>query len=161
GLRANYIFAYARGANTSATIDPKAFGIAGPAYLYDYLHGTGSLIGANSTWTADLSTAPGYFVLMPVGRTGIAFLGDKGHFVTLGKQRIASLGDDGRVDLTVSFAAGEKTRTLFGYSPQPVIVTTPAGSQGGLGWNSSTQLFTVNVHPSSAGIAHVRIVQSF
>ena len=40
-------FAYSRGANTSITIQPSAWGITGAAYLYDYLAGVGYPIGAN------------------------------------------------------------------------------------------------------------------
>ena len=68
--------------------------------------------------------------------------------------------DTGRVDVVVAWASGEKTRTLFGYSPKPVNVTAINGSTDSLSWSPSTQLFTVNVHPTSAGTAHVRITQA-
>jgi hypothetical protein len=76
GLKAHYLFAYARGANTTVAINPVDFGISGAAFLYDYQNGSGRLIGAGSTYTADLTGEATYFVLMPVGKTGIAFLGD-------------------------------------------------------------------------------------
>jgi ubiquinol-cytochrome c reductase iron-sulfur subunit len=40
----------------------------------------------------------GYYIVAPVGPSGIAFLGDAGQFVSLGRKRIASLKDDGAVD---------------------------------------------------------------
>jgi hypothetical protein len=153
----NYIFAYSRGANTSITIQPSAWGITGAAYLYDYLAGVGYPIGANSQKTLLLNGGVGYFILAAAGKTGIAFLGDKGDFVTMGKNRIPFFVDAGRIDVSVAFASGEKTRTLFGYSPAAVNVTTVNGSADSPSWSPSTQLFTVNVHPSSTGTARLRV----
>jgi hypothetical protein len=160
GSRTNYIFAYSRGANTAITIQPSSWGITGAAYLYDYLDGIGYPIGANSEKTLMLNGGVGYFILAAVGETGIAFLGDQGDFVTMGKNRIPLFVDTGRINLLVAYGSGEQTRTLFGYSPKPVNVTAVNGSADNLSWSSSTQLFTVNVHPSSAGTAHVSITQT-
>jgi hypothetical protein len=82
-------------------------------------------------------------------------LGDKDNFVSLGKKRIPALLDDGQSDVTVSFASGEKGRTIFGYSAYPVTVSTIAGTYGGMTWDNATQIFTINVHPV-AGTAHFR-----
>src|SRR5205807_10044511 len=67
GLRTYYIFAYARGANRTITIDPSSFGISGPSYLYDSLQDSGRLINAGSAYTLDLTGDIGYYVLAPVG----------------------------------------------------------------------------------------------
>jgi hypothetical protein len=155
GLRTYYIFAYPRGANRTITIDPSSFGMSGAAYLYDSLKDSGRLIERRSAVTFDLTDDVGYYVLAPVGPSGIAFLGDKDHFVTLGRKRIPSLLDEGQADVTVSFANGERGRTIFGFSPNPVAVSTIAGTYGGLIWDGSTQIFTLNVHPV-AGTAHFR-----
>jgi hypothetical protein len=164
GLRANYIFAYTRAADAPITILPSAFGIAGASYLYDYLAGTGRLIPANGSVTFSLNNGIGYFVLTAVGQTGIAFLGDQGQFVTLGKKRIPTLTDTGAVDVTVAFApatggvGAEKVRTLFGYSPQAVTAVALNGTIEKPSWDPSTQLFTIRVQASKAGTAHLRIV---
>lgn len=157
GLRANYIFAYPRAANNILTIDPSTYGITGASYLYNYLAGSGAYIAANTVYTTTLPEGGSYFVLMPAGPSGIAFLGDRGQFVTLGRQRIASLVDGGSLDVTVNFAPGETSRTLFGYSPQAVEVASVAGGHRAPSWNEATQMFTVVVHPSAAGTAEVHI----
>lgn len=157
GLRTQYIFAYARGADTSITVQPSTFGIPGPAFLYDYLSGAGYSIAANASVTVGLNTGTGYFVLSPVGREGIAFLGDKDQFVTLGKKRIPALTDTGKIDVTVAFAAGEPIRTLFGYSQQPVVAVSLSGGVETPVWDASTQIFTVHVRPSNDGTARIRI----
>ncbi|HWF11932.1 MAG TPA: hypothetical protein VG297_25865 [Bryobacteraceae bacterium] len=157
GVRAQYIFAYTRGADAPITIQPSAFGLTGAAYLYDYLGGIGYTIAANSQLTLNLQNGTGYFVLSPVGESGIVFLGDKDQFVTLGKKRIAALADTGRVDVKVAFAAGEGARTLFGYSPQPVAVVSLRGGVEAPVWDASTQMFSVRVHASIDGTARIRI----
>jgi hypothetical protein len=161
GSRAIYLFAYPRGANTSFTVTPSSFGIAGPAWLYRDSLGTGQLIDANGSTTIDVAGGPDYFILMPVGKAGIALLGDKGNFVSMGRKRISAFLDNTRLEAEVQFTATEKTRTLFGYSPKPVAVTSMVGSHGGLAWDPTTQMFTVNVHPDKTGTARVRIIQSF
>jgi hypothetical protein len=158
GLRTYYILAYTRAANGTIRIDPSAYGMAGSAYLYDWLGGAGHLINAGSSYTLDLANGFGYFVLSPIGQTGIALIGDKDQFVTLGKKRVPALTDNGRIDLTVSFAPGETERTLSGYSPTPVRARAVAGSASAPVWDPSTQLFTVKVMPAGgAGTAEVRI----
>ncbi len=159
-LQADYLFAFVRGTNTEFTIRPSSYGIAGAAYLYDYVHQTGQLISAGDSVTLNLTSSTGYYVLAPVGTTGIAFLGDNGQFVTMGKKRIPSFSDNGRIDVSVAFAASEKVRTLFGYSPSPVAATALAGSLQSASWDPATQIFTIKVHASKAGSAHVRLTQS-
>jgi hypothetical protein len=161
GVAAHFIFSYVRQTNTALTITPSAFGISGASYLYDYRNAAGALLAPGASFSTTLANGSGYFVLVSVGRSGIALLGDEGHFVTLGKKRIPALSDQGHLDATVAFAAGEKTRTLFGYSPQPVAATALAGSVAAVSWDPATQLFTLNIHPGPSGLAHVRIVQSF
>ncbi len=99
-------------------------------------------------------------MLVPVGASGIAFLGDRHQFVSLGKQRIASVTDTGLVDAKVSFAAGETSRTLFGYSPQPVVVASLAGHHHAPVWDSNSEMFTVVVTPDANGMAHVQMISS-
>jgi hypothetical protein len=160
GQRVNYIFAYTRDADAPITIAPATWGIGGPAYLYDYLSGKGSLIPANGSLMLNLNNGIGYYVLAAVSPSGLALLGDKGHFVTMGKKRISSFSDTGVIDVTVSFAAGETGRTLFGYSPVPVTVAGLNGRADRPVWNSATQLFTVRVHPSQAGLARMHVFQA-
>jgi hypothetical protein len=157
GMRANYLFAYTRGANNTVVVDPSAFGISGASVLYDELGANAVFLSAGQTYTFNLTKAAGYYVLVPVGASGIAFLGDRHQFVTLGKRRIASVADTGLVDVEVSFAAGEDSRTLFGYSPQPVVVASLAGNHHAPVWDSNSEMFTVVVTPDASGVAHVQM----
>jgi hypothetical protein len=97
---------------------------------------------------------------MPVGRAGIAFLGDKGHFVSLGRKRISDFVDGARLEVEIQFAPGEKNRTVFGYSPKAVAVMSMTGGHSGLSWDPATQMFSVVVHPGKEGTARIRMIHS-
>jgi hypothetical protein len=157
GVRGNYIFAYPRAANHTLTIDPAAYGVSGASYLYNYLAASGTYLAPSATFTTILPDGASYFILVPAGPSGIAFFGDHGQFVTLGKQRIGSVNDDGAVEVVVNFAAGERSRTLFGFSPQAIDVTSVTGTHKTPVWDGGTQLFSVIVHPSVTGTAQLRI----
>ncbi len=159
GMVARYIFAYPRGANHNITIRPSDYGITGQAWLQDQLNGTGSLIQPNSAVNLTLK-GTSYFVLMPVGKSGLAFLGDRDQFVTLGKTRISQLSDTGRILTTIQFAAGETSRTVFGYSPHPVVAAVSGRNTEEVSWNAATQLFTVVVHATHSGSAVLQISPS-
>lgn len=156
GLRASYIFVYTRGANSTVVIDPAAFGVAGASFLYDDLAGTGVYLDRGQTYTFQLTKSAGYYTLVPVGPTGIAFLGDHHQFVTLGRQRVSSVSDNGILDVTVQFAPGERARTIFGYSPKAISVASVSGSNQNVQWDPSTGIFTAHVMPTQ-GSAHVQI----
>ena len=87
----------------------------------------------------------------------MALLGDTGQFVTLGKKRVTALADDGVVHVSLAFAAGEPSRTLQGYSPDPPIVMAGAGVAGTRSYDPATGRFTVEVAPGPDGVASLRI----
>jgi hypothetical protein len=154
--RALYVFAYQRGANANFWFTPASLGLPGAAYVYNYFSGTGTVIDAGAT-VQDTLVDRGYYIVAPVGPSGIAFLGDAGQFVPLGKKRIAALRDDGVVQATVLFAPGETSRTLFGYSPAAPVVTATNGSAGIPAYDENSRLFRVDVTPGDDGSAVVTI----
>ncbi len=160
GLRANYVFAFKRGANSTLVLEPAKYGIGGTALVYDVLKGEGRLVGPGAKWSTELGNDVGYFLVMAVGKSGLAMVGDKDMFVPMGRKRIAEASDDGVVDVTVSFGIGETMRTLTGYSPRQVNVSAVSGRLSSPMWNAATQMFTVNVRPEpGAHIARLRISQ--
>ncbi|WP_435172326.1 CBM35 domain-containing protein [Actinacidiphila sp. bgisy145] len=144
----------ATGPTQSASFTLAEAGVSGKAYAYDYFGHTGALVAAGGSVTATVSTGT-YWVVAPVGPSGIAFLGDAGKFVAHGDQRIAHLSDDGTVRTTVAFAAGEGPITLHGYAPSKPVATASTGSVGAVGYTASTGLFTVAV---TAGADHQAVV---
>jgi hypothetical protein len=160
GLRAHYVFAYARGDGGRAVFRLSDLGASGPVYVYDYFSAGGYATEASDTVEDPMGNGRTYLIVAPIGRSGIAVLGDKDHFISLGKKRIAALEDDGAARVSVVFAPGEAARTIFGYSPRPPRVRALAGANGPLQYDPGTRLFTVSVMPGPEGIATISLVQS-
>lgn len=147
GLHDLYVFAYARSdASQAASFSPIGLGVPGATYVYDYFADTGQLLAAGERFSTNVSTGS-YFVVAPIGPSGIAFLGDAGEFVSLGKKRISQLSDDGTVHATIEFAAGESSVTVQGYAPSGVAATSDGGTVDSVSYDARTQRFTVAVHP--------------
>ena len=155
-LRGWYFFLYAQGANTRAQFSLSDAGVNGPVFLYDYFNDTGRVVQPGELLNED-ATGHRYLVAAPIGVSGIALVGDAGQFVTLGKKRVTALADDGVVQVSLAFAAGEGSRTLQGYSPDSPIVTAGTGAVGTRSYDPATGRFTVEVMPGPDGVASLRI----
>lgn len=148
------------------TMNPALYGIGGDAWLYDVLKGEGWLLGPRATRTVEPGDDASYFLLMAVGKSGLALIGDLamiGHkemFVTMGRKRISDASDDGVVDLTVEFSVGEGMRPISGYSPKAGNVSAVHGRLSSPVWTASTRMFSVNVRPEPGSrTARLRISQ--
>jgi hypothetical protein len=146
GLRGSYIFAYAAGTKTTASFSPVELGYTGPVWVYNVLAPAGHLVAADARFSEDVVNGISFYVAVPVGKSGIGFLGDVGKYASLGKKRIASWSDDGVVHVGVTFAAGETKVTLHGYSPSLPKVT--GGAAGPVKWDAATQHFTFDITPN-------------
>jgi hypothetical protein len=158
-LRALYVLAYARGgASQLASFSPASLGIPGATYVYDVFDGQGTLVPAGQRFDADVSADGAYYVVAPVGPSGVAFLGDRGLFAALGQKRIEALDDDGSVHAAVVFADGETQVTLHGYAPAPPTVTSADARVDDVEYDPQTQRFSIVLRPSAApGTAHVTV----
>jgi len=157
-MKAAYVFAYKRGKNTSIAFNPSSLGLTGSVYVYNYFTGTGQIVAAGSTYKDTVKDAS-YYIVVPIGQSGIAFLGDTGKFVSLGKKRIPQLTDNGALQATVTFARGEKSLTLTGYSLAPPTITASKGAINLPTYDISTHLFRFIVTPSDDQSATIRITQ--
>ncbi len=155
--RALYVLAYRRGSDSGVSFTPATLGLDGPVYVYNYFGGSGKLIDAAAGFQDSLDGDRAYYIVAPVGPSGIAFLGDAGHFVSLGKKRVPQLRDGGAVEAIISFAAGESSRMLFGYSPSAPIVTAASGGADVPSYDEQTHLFRVTVTPDYSGSADITI----
>lgn len=157
--RALYVFAFGENSSKLAgSIVPASLGITNSAYIFDYFNVTGTVISAGSPFnftTAMPNDASGgnYFVIVPVGPSGIAFLGDMNKFVMRGKKRIPSFSDNGFLRVTVAFAAGETNVTFCGYAPSSPYVFALDGATNNMAYNTTSHLFTLNVAPGNSGTA--------
>jgi hypothetical protein len=160
GMRATYVWAFNAGSNQTATFTPASFGYGGPVFVFNWFTGVGKVIDAADAYTENL--APGaegsrsYYVVVPVGPSGIALVGDTGKYVPLGKKRVTSLADDGTLRVGLAFANGEGPVTLRGYAPTPPTATASSGAVGPVTWSAASNLFTVDV-AQAKGVARVTL----
>jgi hypothetical protein len=146
GARVSYVYAFTTGGSTTSSFSPATLGVAGQAYVYDFFARTGRLIDATESATKDLGKdGSGYWVVAPVGRSGIAFLGDEGKWVSLGKKRFSSVSDDGTLSVSLRFARGEGPVTLHGYAAKAPVASASKGKVGSVQYDASAKTFRVEV----------------
>ena len=156
-LKAFYVLAYARGRQKTIAFTPASLGLHTRAYVLDYFSGKGTVIDRDKSVTASLEKECAYYVVVPLGPSGIAFLGDLGQFVSLGKQRVSQLSDDGRLRATIQFAPGESSRTVHGYSPSAPVISAIKGATAAFTYDAAAHRFTVSVVPDSTGSAELEM----
>jgi hypothetical protein len=159
GLRDLYVFAYARTDSPQLmSFTPGNLGLPGPTYVYDVYADVGRSLNAGEAFSATVSSGS-YFIAAPIGPSRIAFLGDAGAFVSLGKKRISQLTDDGTLQASVEFAAGEQAVTLHGFAPSVPSVRVSGGSADEAAYDAASERFRVVVHPD-AGPSTVNVTLS-
>lgn len=154
-MRALYIFAHPRTEDRTFTFTPEKLGLGGSVYIYNWLADRGRRIQGGEPWTQTIKGDPSYLVAVPVGKSGIAFLGDAGKFVPLGKKRVSELTDDGTVNATLEFAKTEHSIIVHGWAPSMPLVTASEGRVGKLHFDDATGRFHVEVFPAKSGTAHI------
>jgi len=156
--RFSYVFAFTDTANATASFVPSELGYTSNVYVYDVNQDSGRVSSTTQATTAALATTnnTAYYVVAPVGASGIALLGERGKVTPLGKKRVSSLVDDGTVAATIEFGTGEGAVTLQGYAPKAPTVTASVGMAGPVTYNTGTQRFTIPV-TASGTTATIRI----
>jgi len=156
--KAEYVFAYSRDLHGTAPIhfSPAEFGFAGQVYVYDYFRKTGGRQPADQAVSTAVDSQGAYFVIVPVGPSHIAFLGDLAKYVPLSKQRFPDLSDDGQVNATLQFARGE-TVTLSFAADAPPTVTAEHGAAGPVTYDMLSGLYQVTIVPDQSRTAIVHI----
>ena len=150
GIKTEYIFAFNRPNRPAGQVQFKSseIGLKGPAYVYDYFSGEGQLLSDGATFSAPLAeNSSAFYVAAPVGKSGIAFLGDKNKFVGTGKERITSLDDKkGKLTIGITLAANETSVTLHGFANTPPQATVIAGADDAVQYNPATHYFSVLIN---------------
>lgn len=157
GMRAAYVVAYdpTNGAMAPVSFTPDSLGISAPAYVYNYFAKTGVVLPHGVPFTDTVDYSGSYYIVVPFGPSGIAFLGDANKFVPSGKKRIAKLSDDGAVHVQVSFAPGEKEVVLQFYSPAEPVVAATVGTVGRPSASPTSHLYSLPVWADANGAASV------
>ena len=159
GSITSYVFAFGQTPEQhSASFLPAALGYKGPVYAYNYFNKQGMYV---EPWQAVEFAVPDngvYWIVVPVGASGMGFLGDAGKFVSNGRNRIAHILDTGTLTARVVFSAGERRLHLYGFSRvQPAIQTTGAKVEN-LAYDSHTQLFQFDLiaKPNTSPVVTIR-----
>ncbi len=157
GIKTGYIFAFnqPKTPDDNVSFSPADLELSGPTYVYDYFSGNGKLLNKSEKFSAPLGrNASAFYVLAPLGKSRIAFLGDKNKFVGTGRQRIASMHDEpGKLTVGVVLAENENTVTLNGYAASEPTATIISGTDDSVQYNPATGYFTVVVKPDSTAPA--------
>ena len=156
GSRTAYVLAYERtsGALGQISFVPASLGVSGAAYVLDYFRKTGTLLQPGAPFTDPVDYNGSYYIVAPVGPSGIAFLGDTNKFVSSGKKRIEQLSDDGTVHTVVRFAPNETNVVLHFYAPsEPAALATQG--RAGRPVLEAPDRYAVTVSPGAGGIAAV------
>ena len=144
GLRAAYVMAYRRGSDLAVSFEPGSL-VNGRAFVYNYFAHAGTIVDSSDVFTESVADDYTYYIVTPIGESGIGLLGDTAHFVSLGKQRITSVVDNGVLEVAIAFAPGEGARTIQGYSPLQPAVTAVKGAAQVRAYDPSAHLFSINV----------------
>ena len=148
GGRTTYVFGFTS-SSASLSFTPAELGYTGSVYVYDVNKQTGRLLTAMQA-NADTISDTAYYVVSPVGQSGIAFLGEQGKLAPLGSKRISDWSDDGMLSVSVLFASGETSVTLTGYAPSAPVAMADTGTVGAVQYDASSKRFTVSVSPSGS-----------
>lgn len=149
--RTVYVFSYNRqDAPAEVGFVPSSFGLSGDLYVYDPRAHAARRVAAGERVTFALDkSATAFYVLAPVGRSGLAFLGDEGKFVSTGRKRISAIKETpGGLTATITFASGEKTVRLFGYAPRAPQVKAVAGTVSDSAYDAASGRFEFTVAPA-------------
>jgi hypothetical protein len=153
GIKTIYGVAVKSSKTGTETISPFSdqMGGTGSFYYYDYFAHTGQKMDKGAGLSIDLKGQDSfYFVMAPIGPTGMAFLGDANKLVGTGKKRISALHDQGGImTAEVILAANEQQITLQGYAPYAPSVSVQAGQSDPVSYDASTGLFSVRVKPDA------------
>jgi hypothetical protein len=158
GTRIEYVFAYSRDVTTPAqvTFSPQDFGFTSDVYLYDYFGQTGSCQSASQAIVPTVDSQGSYFVMTPVGPSGMAFLGDLSRFVTASQQRVSSLVDDGQITATLEFNAPE-TVPISVFAPSTPVVSADGATVSAPVLDAATGLYQITVTSTQNRHATIRI----
>jgi hypothetical protein len=154
-MRALYVFAHPRTEDRTFSFTPEALGLSGNVYIYNWLADRGRRIDGNEPWTQTIKGDPSYLVAVPIGKSGIAFLGDAGKFVPLGTKRVSELSDDGVLNASLEFASSEHSIVVQGWAPSMPLVNASEGRTGTVHFDEVTGRFHVEVFAAKTGIARI------
>ncbi|MBN1130922.1 MAG: T9SS type A sorting domain-containing protein [Chitinispirillaceae bacterium] len=149
GIKTAYLFITP--GNYSFT--PTAEGLTGNFFAYNYVNRTGSVITAGNAVTGTAASGSyAYYIVAPVGPSGVALLGDLKKYIGCGKQRVSVLAHSAsQINATALLEPQEASVTLSGYgATQPKAIAITGCQVGSVSYNQTSKIFSVSVTPLQA-----------
>lgn len=158
GNKIGYVFAYGRDLTASQPVSfaPQDFGFSGNVYVYDYFGNSGWQQPATQAVARSVDSQGLYFVIAPVGPSGMAFLGDLSRFVTASHQRVIALTDNGQITATLEFT-GTESVTISIFAASAPSITAEGANVTAPTYNSTTGLYQVTLTPTQNSQATIHI----
>lgn len=151
-----YVFAFnpkQGNGDDSAEFSPDSLGLHGNVFVYDWFAAKGRLVDTKENFSQHLNEDDwAYDVICPVGKSGMAFIGDLGLFATDGSQRIASVKEkQNRLRISLLLAPNEKDVTIGLYAPAKPAVTVKNGTCQQLDYDPASGLVRarIAINPAS------------
>jgi hypothetical protein len=132
-------------------IAPSSLGYQAPVYAYNYFDRYGAYLRPTDRIKFSVPDNGTYWIVVPVGRSGIGFLGDADKFASNGTQRIARADDNGEFSARVMLAERESRVRLHGFSATAPEVRASEGAIENLAYDAETRRFQFDL--SGAGPA--------
>ncbi|MGH6979654.1 MAG: hypothetical protein ACREFC_00455, partial [Stellaceae bacterium] len=134
-LTTTYLFAF----GGSASVTPAELGYDTAVYCLDWFNDRGTLLRPSDAMR--LRGNVSFWIVAPVGPSGVAFLGDVGKFASNGRQRVARLADDGTLRARIVLANGETRVRLHGWSRARPTFGARNGTVENLSYDSASGRF--------------------
>jgi hypothetical protein len=142
GAVTSYVFAFAQSSKErTAKISPAALGYGAPVFAYNYFSGKGVYLQSEQAVTFAVPDEGVYWVVVPVGRSGVGFLGDTDKFVPNGKARVRTLRNGEALVTRILFARGEERLRLSGFALAPPKVRARHGVVDNVVYDRRSRLF--------------------
>ena len=155
----SYVFAFAQTTeDLKATFSPSALGYDGPVYAYSYFHKNGTYLQPREHVTFAVPEEGAYWIVVPVGASGVGFLGDEEKFVSNGRNRVARILDSGALTARVIFAKGESRLRFHGFSLARPEVRAARATVENFAYDSQTRHFHFDLvaKPSTSPVVTLR-----
>ncbi len=157
GWITSYIIAFGARA---ASVSPAALGYDRPVYVYDYFRGTGRECAPADAARLQMAGRIAYAIVVPIGTSGVVFLGDADKFVSNGRRRILGVTDKAGLTARVSFATGEDRVRLRGYARRRPALWARDGRIENITHDSRTGLFQFDLLAAPGTVATVAMQTS-
>lgn len=142
GWITSYVMAFGTGrTRRTQRFKLAELGYAGQVYAYDYFQKRGVVLDPDAYLTIALSDPVAYWIVVPVAKSGIGFLGDRNKFVSNGRKRVSHIADNEVLSARIVLAKGEEGVRLHGFARQRPEISARGGAIENVSYQSREGLF--------------------